>query len=209
MRLSLVVLLCFGVSHIRAGTYTDRFLQQYNKIHNSSNGYFSKEGIPYHSVETLMCEAPDHGHETTSEAYSYYIWLEAMKGAISGDFGSFNKAWQVMEDYMIPSHAEQPTNNFYQANHPATFAAELDRPEDYPSPMEQGVPVGQDPLFQVIKLSQFDPITIPNAFTRNCPMLTALQTSMACIGFKMSTMSTASATLRATARAVRALRGRR
>ena len=26
---------------------------------------------PYHSVETLIVEAPDHGHETTSEAYSY------------------------------------------------------------------------------------------------------------------------------------------
>ena len=178
MKLALVVLLCFGVCHIRAGTYTQRFLQQYNKMHNKSNGYFSREGIPYHSVETLICEAPDHGHETTSEAYSYYIWLEAMKGAISGDFSSFNKAWEIMEKYMIPGHQDQPTNSFYQANHPATFAAELDRPDDYPSPMENGVPVGHDPLFQVIidlvlylkSVSQYQTICF-----RNCQVLTEPQ----------------------------------
>jgi hypothetical protein len=33
--------------------------------------------VPYHSVETLIVEAPDHGHETTSEAFSYWLWLEA------------------------------------------------------------------------------------------------------------------------------------
>ena len=43
----------------------------YNKIKDPANGYFSPEGVPYHSVETLMVEAPDHGHETTSEAFSY------------------------------------------------------------------------------------------------------------------------------------------
>ncbi|CAG2121783.1 unnamed protein product, partial [Medioppia subpectinata] len=131
-----------------AGVYTQRFLQQYGKIHNASNGYFSKEGIPYHSVETLMVEAPDHGHETTSEAYSYYIWLEAMHGAITKDFSSFNTAWDVMEKYMIPGHADQPTNSFYHADKPATYAGELDRPENYPSQQESGVPVGHDPLYQ-------------------------------------------------------------
>jgi hypothetical protein len=147
MRLSLVFLLVGCVVHIRgAGVYTQRFMQQYNKMHNKSNGYFSKEGIPYHSVETLMVEAPDHGHETTSEAYSYYIWLEAMHGAISKDFSSFNKAWEIMEKYIIPGHQDQPTNSFYQAQKPATFAPELDKPDDYPSPMDQGTPVGHDPI---------------------------------------------------------------
>ena len=42
---------------------------------DSSNGYFGAGGVPYHSVETLMVEAPDYGHETTSEAVSYYIWM--------------------------------------------------------------------------------------------------------------------------------------
>jgi hypothetical protein len=146
MHLSVLVVLLVCATGIRAGVYTDRFMTQYNKIHNSSNGYYSKEGIPYHSVETLICEAPDHGHETTSEAYSYMIWLEAMYGAIKGDFANFNKAWDVMEKYMIPTKADQPTNSFYKADKPATFAAELDKPDNYPSPIESDVPVGHDPL---------------------------------------------------------------
>src|SRR5882757_8977043 len=99
MQVPLVVALiaCAISQALGAGVYTQRFLDQYSKIHNASNGYFSKEGIPYHSVETLMVEAPDHGHETTSEAYSYYIWLEAMHGAIKKDFSTFNKAWETME----------------------------------------------------------------------------------------------------------------
>ncbi len=43
------------------GTYTERFLDQYNKIKDPANGYFSPEGIPYHSVETFMVEAPTTG----------------------------------------------------------------------------------------------------------------------------------------------------
>ncbi|TDC03095.1 endoglucanase, partial [Streptomyces sp. 8K308] len=51
--------------------FEQEFLELYEKIKDPANGYFSDEGIPYHSVETLIVEAPDHGHETTSEAYSY------------------------------------------------------------------------------------------------------------------------------------------
>src|SRR3954469_21707386 len=46
---------------------TDRFLELWTEMHDLSNGYFSPEGIPYHAVETLIVEAPDQGHETTSE----------------------------------------------------------------------------------------------------------------------------------------------
>ena len=60
-----------------SGVYEQRFLTLYNEITNTANGYFSPQGIPYHSVETLMVEAPDYGHETTSEAWSYLIWLQA------------------------------------------------------------------------------------------------------------------------------------
>src|SRR5262245_1695603 len=41
--------------------YADRFVALWNDIHNPANGYFSPEGVPYHSVETLLCEAPDYG----------------------------------------------------------------------------------------------------------------------------------------------------
>lgn len=96
--------------------YDARFLELYGKITNPANGYFSPEGIPYHSVETLIVEAPDHGHETTSEAYSYLLWLQAMYGKVTGDWAKFNGAWELMEKYMIPTHADQPTNSFYNAS---------------------------------------------------------------------------------------------
>src|SRR5579885_2163026 len=89
-------------------TYTQRFLTLYNEIKNPANGYFSPKGIPYHSVETLIVEAPDYGHETTSETYSYWLWLEADYGRVTGDWTGFNNAWANMEQFMIPSATQQP-----------------------------------------------------------------------------------------------------
>jgi hypothetical protein len=131
--------------------YAQRFLTLYGKITDPANGYFSKEGIPYHSVETLMVEAPDYGHETTSEAYSYMIWLQAMYGQVSGDWSKFNGAWSIMEKYMIPTHADQPTNSFYNAGKPATYAPEHPLPSDYPSKLDTGVSVGVDPIASELK----------------------------------------------------------
>ncbi|XP_057660921.1 exoglucanase B-like [Diorhabda carinulata] len=149
MRAALIFfLLGYFTRNSLAGVYTDRFLAQYNKIHDANNGYFSPQGIPYHSVETLIVEAPDHGHETTSEAYSYYVWLEAVYGKVTGDFSKFNQAWENLEKYIIPVTASQPTNSFYNPSHPATYAAELDDPSQYPSQIDASVPVGQDPIFQ-------------------------------------------------------------
>ncbi len=132
-------------------TYTQRFLDQYNKIKDPANGYFSPEGIPYHSVETFMVEAPDHGHETTSEAYSYLIWLEAMYGKVTQNWAPFNAAWALMEKYMIPTRADQPTNSFYNASKPATYAAEHPEVSDYPSQIDGNIPVGQDPIASELK----------------------------------------------------------
>ncbi|HEX8631841.1 MAG TPA: glycoside hydrolase family 48 protein [Catenuloplanes sp.] len=124
-----------------ANEYTRRFLEQYGKLKNS--GYFSREGVPYHSIETLIVEAPDHGHETTSEAFSFWIWLEAQYGRVTQNWAPFNNSWTVMEQYIIPSHADQPT-----AGTPGTaqYAAEFNRPSQYPSALQPNVPVGQDPL---------------------------------------------------------------
>jgi hypothetical protein len=129
-----------------AGEYEDRFTALYNKLMDPANGYLSPEGIPYHSVETLMVEAPDHGHETTSEAYSYLIWLQAMYGNISGDWSRFNDSWALMERYMIPTQADQPTNSFYNPSSPATFIPEQDQPSQYPSQIDSGVKSGVDPI---------------------------------------------------------------
>jgi hypothetical protein len=120
------------------------FLDLYDKI--KAGGYFSPEGIPYHSVETLLVEAPDHGHETTSEAYSYFIWLEALYGRITGEWGPFNDAWAVMEENIIPTADQQPTNSFYDPSSPATYAPEHPEPSGYPSELMTDVPVGEDPL---------------------------------------------------------------
>ncbi|SDZ22121.1 cellulose 1,4-beta-cellobiosidase [Micromonospora pattaloongensis] len=121
--------------------YTTRFLEQYNKIKNS--GYFSPEGVPYHSIETLIVEAPDHGHETTSEAFSFWIWLEAQYGRATQNWAPFNNAWTVMEKYIIPSHADQPTAG---VNGTPQYAAEYNLPSQYPSQLQPNVPVGTDPL---------------------------------------------------------------
>jgi hypothetical protein len=128
------------------GVYEQRFMTLYNKIMNPANGYFSPQGIPYHSVETLIIEAPDYGHETTSEAWSYYLWITAMYGNLSKDWTKFTTAWSLMEQYMIPTHADQPTNSFYTPNKSATYAAEHDFPDQYPSPIDTSVPTGADPI---------------------------------------------------------------
>ncbi|MFF0792998.1 glycoside hydrolase family 48 protein [Streptomyces spiralis] len=131
--------------------YDARFLDLYGKITNPANGYFSPEGIPYHSVETLIVEAPDYGHETTSEAYSYLLWLQAMYGKVTGDWSKFNNAWGIMEKYMIPTHADQPTNSFYNASKPATYAPEEDTPDQYPAKLDTSVSVGSDPIAGELK----------------------------------------------------------
>ncbi len=123
--------------------YTQRFIDQYNKIKNTANGYFSPEGVPYHSIETLIVEAPDYGHETTSEAFSYWLWLEAYYGRFTQDWTKFNQAWTVMEQYIIPSAADQP--NAGVAGTPQ-YAAEHLTPANYPSQLQPSVPVGTDPL---------------------------------------------------------------
>ncbi len=127
-------------------TYINRFLQLRDKINNPTNGYFSPEGLPYHTPETLICEAPDYGHESTSEAYSYWIWLEAMYGRISGNWTPLTSAWNKVEASAIPTQDQQPTTSGYNANSPATYASEFGLPSQYPATLQPSVPVGKDPI---------------------------------------------------------------
>ncbi len=127
--------------------YSQRFITQYNKIKDPANGYFSSDGVPYHSVETMIVEAPDYGHETTSEAYSYWLWLEAQYGRATGDWAPLNKAWANMEKYIIPAQTDQPSNASYNDSKPATYAPEYPQPSSYPSPMNSAATPGKDPLF--------------------------------------------------------------
>lgn len=105
-------------------TYAERFMSLYDDVvtNGVENGYMSKNGassssfgIPFHAVEEVIIEAPDYGHETTSEAMSYLVWVAAMRDNIvtnhkdqltgtedPGTAGDLAKAWKTMEN-MIPS----------------------------------------------------------------------------------------------------------
>ncbi len=92
-------------------SYAKMFESLYDDVitNGVANGYMSAQtngnsfGIPYHAVETLVVEAPDYGHETTSEAMSYMAWITAMhdvlanKGVISGSTGDLQKGWKTLE----------------------------------------------------------------------------------------------------------------
>lgn len=131
--------------------YEQRFLDLYGDIKDKDNGYFNEQGIPYHSVETLMVEAPDQGHESTSETASYLLWLEAMNGKFTGDYSGVSSAWDIIENYYIPTDEDQPGQKTYNPNSPATYAAEYPLPDYYPSELQFDVKVGQDPLYNELK----------------------------------------------------------
>ncbi|TDQ45984.1 glycoside hydrolase family 48 protein [Actinorugispora endophytica] len=129
--------------------YDEAFLEQYEKIKDPASGYFRDfDGllVPYHSVETMVVEAPDHGHQTTSEAFSYYLWLEAYYGRVTGDWGPLRDAWESMEAFIIPGTADQPTNGAYNPDSPATYIPEHPNSDGYPSALDPGVPTGSDPI---------------------------------------------------------------
>ncbi|GAA4272993.1 hypothetical protein GCM10022258_22870 [Aquimarina gracilis] len=126
--------------------YIDRFIEMRNKFYDPANGYFSADGSPHHSIETLIVEAPDHGHESTSELYSYWLWLEAMNGRVTGDWAPLSNVWDKIEQFIIPTTADQPTNAAYNPASPAAYASEFPLPSDYPAPLEFNAPVGSDPV---------------------------------------------------------------
>ncbi|WP_019679039.1 glycoside hydrolase family 48 protein [Ruminococcus flavefaciens] len=153
----------------KAPSYAEMFSSLYEDVvtNGEQNGYLSKQnngsgfGIPYHSVETFIVEAPDYGHETTSEAMSYIVWMAAMhdvlakQGVISGSAGDLKKAWNTMEA-MIPgwSKAANRTDIEYESiwkldRLKADVAEECDTPEEYPSKQPDVEAV--NPLFETFK----------------------------------------------------------
>lgn len=137
--------------------YLDRFVALWNDIHNPANGYFSPDGVPYHAPETMVVEAPDYGHETTSEAYSYWIWLESAYGHLSKDWRPLQYAWKNMETFIIPTKADQPTAGSYNYTHPAVYSPEQPQPNQYPSPMQNQATPGWDPLWSELKEAYGEP----------------------------------------------------
>ena len=141
-----------------AREFKDHFMTLRNKMSDPANGYYreiTSNGktlkVPYHSVETMCVEAPDYGHETTSETYSYYMWLEAMYGNFTGDWQPFKDAWASTEKYIIPSSDDQPYKGGYNPNSPAIMANEYLSTSKYPSQLQFGAQVGRDKLFDELK----------------------------------------------------------
>ena len=150
-------------------SYAAMFESLYDDVitNGVENGYLSKTnnggdsfGIPYHSVETLCVEAPDYGHETTSEAMSYIVWIASMhdvlaeKGIISGS-SDLKKAWTTLEA-MIPgwSKAHNRDDIDYSSiwklsKLEADSAEEGDTPDAYPVKQVGGK--ASNPYFDVFK----------------------------------------------------------
>ncbi len=126
--------------------YIDRFIEMRDEFYDPENGYFSADGSPHHSIESLIVEAPDHGHESTSELYSYWLWLEVMHGRITGDWQPLSDVWDRIEEFIIPTNADQPSNAAYNPNSPAAYAPEFPLPTAYPAPLDFNAPTGVDPV---------------------------------------------------------------
>lgn len=122
----------------------DRFLTLWFQLHDPKNGYFSATGLPFHSAETLIAEAPDYGHLTTSETVSYWAWLEAVFGRYTDDYSLLHYVFDRMETYAIPKL--QYGSAAYNPVSPATYAPEQDTPNQYPVQISQGISVGRDPI---------------------------------------------------------------
>ena len=150
-------------------SYAKMFESLYDDVvtNGQANGYLSKQtngsgfGIPYHSKETFIVEAPDYGHETTSEAMSYIVWMAAMhdvlvkNNVIEGSTGDIAKAWNTMEA-MIPgwSKAANRTDVKYssiwqQQRLKADSAEECDLPSQYPAKQVGGDAI--NPMFDTFK----------------------------------------------------------
>ena len=127
----------------------DRFLAIWLELHRPKNGYFSPDDIPFHAAETLIVEAPDHGHITTSETFSYWAWLEASFGAITGDYSLLDYAVERIETHMIPRY--QPTVSAYSPQSPAQYAPEEDQPSAYPVRLDSAARAGRDPLAEELR----------------------------------------------------------
>lgn len=132
--------------------YLDRFHTIYNAVHKADNGYFgpptggNARTMPYHCIETLICEAPDWGHESVSETASFYVGLEAWKGLLDDDWTGFNKAWNTIDTIYVPQTSNQPLQ-VYTPSDPADYTPEGDTPSAYPVLGDSTAAVGVDPLY--------------------------------------------------------------
>lgn len=111
--------------------------------------YYSADHIPYHALETCVVEAQDHGHVSTSEAASLYVYMEALNGYLTGDWEPLRRAWDVVEKHYI--HSGDFNYSDYNPASPAMYAPEMDTPDQYPVQLTHSVPPGRDPIGERLK----------------------------------------------------------
>jgi hypothetical protein len=147
------VVLGSGVGEIPE--YYRRFNWVYDKVHNTSIGYFGPQtgpnafSVPRHIPEVdsrIINEAPDYGGETVSETASFWVGLEAWKGLVSGDWSGYNTCANNIEKFYIPNNANQPVGA-YTASRPADYVPEGNLVSDYPRLANLAAPIGADPLY--------------------------------------------------------------
>ena len=128
--------------------YLQRFRDLRDELHGTTanNGYFHPSNIPYHSVETLICEAPDHGHETTSEAFSYWAWLEAMHGNLTGDWAPLQQVFTSMESEHHPDRGRPADEQLLQRGRPRRLRARGRPAQRLPVVDQLEHAVGTDPI---------------------------------------------------------------
>ena len=153
-------------------SYVKMFESLYDDVitNGVTNGYLSAQtngdsfGIPYHAKETFVVEAPDYGHETTSEAMSYIVWAASMhdvlvkKGKITGS-NDLKKAWNTLEAIIpgwskasgLPEKYEFETI-WTQPRLKADAANEEDLPSSYPAKQVTGAGAEAiNPLYEQFK----------------------------------------------------------
>ncbi|MCW2275145.1 hypothetical protein GJ654_10445 [Rhodoblastus acidophilus] len=145
-----------GTPTVAVASYLDRFDFMYAALKNADNGYFGPPSgarartVPYHCPEKLICEAPDHGHESVSETISFWVGLEAWQGALHSDWVGYQACWNSITTTFIPNASNQPDGTYTPAA-PATYAPEQNNPSQYPVLGVVGAPVGPDPLYTELK----------------------------------------------------------
>jgi len=132
--------------------YAERFDWIYAAVHNPANGYFGpatgpvQRVLPRHVPEYIINEAPDYGGETVSETASFWVGLEAFQGELHGDWTGYNNCWNKIDQYYVPSAANQPIS-VYDPSSPADYTPEGNLPSDYPRLSQPSAPKGVDPLY--------------------------------------------------------------
>jgi hypothetical protein len=125
------------INEASQGKYYDWFVEIYDLLMDTSNGYFGPPTGPkafkyvYHARERLLVEAPDDGHQSVSETASFWGKLAAMNIAMRGDASDFIAMWQSVDTLYVPNAVHQPWGTYNTAS-PADYQPEMDTPDQYP-----------------------------------------------------------------------------